>query len=139
MLAQTLLRSVVVMRCLLLAVLVASLLAACGDAGSGNEADGEDTLTTESRPIPSDTADIRGEMLTPATLKDPRIETLSGAERRLLQDYVNRGIRRDSLEAPGSRNSLGDWLDSNLTVGEVIALYRGTQKIEPLPPGRATP
>ncbi|PSQ71364.1 MAG: hypothetical protein BRD38_02255 [Bacteroidetes bacterium QH_9_67_14] len=83
------------MRRLLPAVLIALALAACGDGGSnGTDAD---TLPVASQ-SPPDTADIRNEMLTPATLGDPRLETLTDAEQRILQDYVNRGIRRDSLE-----------------------------------------
>ncbi|PSR01392.1 MAG: hypothetical protein BRD47_06325 [Bacteroidetes bacterium QS_8_68_28] len=106
-------------------------LAACGGGADGS---GNDTLTVEGR-APADTAaSIRGEPLTPSTLKDPRIEQLTAAEQRILQDYVNRGIRRDSLEDPDSRRSLGGWLDSNLTVREVIALYHGTEEIKPLPP-----
>ena len=122
-------------RHLLLTACLAFLLAACGRAENG-PASG-DTLTVASQP--PDTADILTEPLTPATLRDPRIEELGDAERRILQDYVNRGIRRDSLEHPESRNTLGGWLDSNLTVGQVIALYRNTQKIEPLPPEHPVP
>jgi len=115
----------------ILGVLVLAL-AACGGGADGS---GNDTLTVEGR-APADTAasGIRGEPLTPSTLKDPRIEQLTAAEQRILQDYVNRGIRRDSLEDPDSRRSLGGWLDSNLTVREVIALYHGTEEIKPLPP-----
>lgn len=122
-----------VLTCLPAALLVLPL-AACGGAQSGGDSD---TLNVAGRA--PDTAAIYEVALTPSTLKDPRIEELSNAERRVLQDYVNRGIRRDSLEDPASQNSLGGWLDSNLTVGEVIALYRGTQKIEPLPPDYPTP
>lgn len=115
----------------LVGALLALTLAACGGGADGS---GSDTLTVEGQ-VPTDTASgIRDEPLTPSTLKDPRIENLTAAEQRVLQDYVNRGIRRDSLEDPDSRNSLGGWLDSNLTVREVIALYHGTEKIEPLPP-----
>jgi hypothetical protein len=114
--------------------LLAFTLAACGGAGDGSgSGSGNDTLTLDSQ-APADTADIRDEMLTPATLSDPRIEALDDAERRILQDYVNRGVRRDSLEDPGSRNLLGGWLDSNLTVGQVIALYRSVEEIEPIAP-----
>ena len=124
------------MRRLLPAVLIALALAACGDGGSnGTDAD---TLTVASQ-SPPDTADIRNEMLTPATLRDPRLETLTDAEQRILQDYVNRGIRRDSLEKANTPNTLGGWLDSNLTVGQVIALYQSTEKLEPLPPQPVSP
>ena len=110
------------------------VLSACGGSGDGS---GDDTLAVEGRAPAADTAGLaafRDEPLKPSTLKDPRIEQLPDAERRIIRDYVNRGIRRDSLEDPGSPRSLGGWLDSNLTVGEVIALYHGTEKIEPLPP-----
>jgi hypothetical protein len=124
------------MRRLLPAVLIALALAACGDGGSN--ATDSDTLPVASQ-SPSDTADIRNEMLTPATLRDPRLETLTDAEQRILQDYVNRGIRRDSLEKANTPNTLGGWLDSNLTVGQVIALYQSTEKLEPLPPQPVSP
>lgn len=121
------------MHCLLVrlpAVLLALVLAACGGSGDGS---GPDTLSVASRS--PDTGDIRDEMLTPSTLKDPRIEQLSRAEQRILQSYVRLGLRRDSLEDPQTPDSLRKWLDSNLTVGQVIALYRGAEKVEPLPPG----
>ena len=119
------------MRRLLPTALLAFTLAACGGSDE-QEGPAGDTLAGQTPG--ANAVDIRDEPLTPATLKDPRIEGLSDAERRVLQDYVNRGIRRDSLENPNTPDSLARWLDSNLTVGQVIALYRGAERMEPLPP-----
>lgn len=119
-----------------LCIAVGIALSACG--GGGEERPAEDTTATAP---PADTTDIRSEPLTPAVLKDPRMETLRPEERRILRAYLALVARRqqsaaDSLpRGPAAPpESLARWLDSNLTVGEVIALHRGAERIEPQAP-----